>query len=287
MNPQESFKKLKKLSARKNYSATFADGIVEAVASSRELLNSTGIVQLNSRVEGKSYFAFQGDGKLTRAINKALYIDSDEDCIAGLRTVLNESVLELGATEINRLIYTAAISFCAATDLVKKKDQQTPGTFFEYLCAAIFVNALRVDPTKSLAVMNLDRDDRLPTDLIFDLGAEKPKFHVPVKTSTRERIIQVWAHQRVIDGVYGTGRFLGCPIVLGENKTDSKKREVSEICLPSQWRLYQLHIAQLWRIAYLDLPVPDSKLATVFPPVPVTTLGDLLTQGGDIESMVH
>lgn len=54
------------------------------------------------------------------------------------------------------------------------------------------------------------------------------KAAYPVKTSTWERIIQVWAHRRVIDGAY-------------------------------------------------------AGLATVFPPVPITTLGDLLVEGGDLE----
>jgi hypothetical protein len=85
----------------------------------------------------------------------------------------------------------------------------------------------------------------LPTDYVFDLGPNRAKFHVPVKTSTRERMIQVWAHQRVLDGVCGTGRFLGIPIILAETKTGRKKREVIEICLPDQWRIYQMHIAQL------------------------------------------
>jgi len=72
-------------------------------------------------------------------------------------------------------------------------------------------------------VLNFDDEDtNLPTDLIFDLGKGAPKYHVPVKTSTRERAIQVWAHQRVIDGVFGMSRVLGTPVLMAETKTDSK-----------------------------------------------------------------
>jgi len=109
---------------------------------------------------------------------------------------------------------------------------------------------------------------------VFDLGEEKPKFHLPVKTSTRERIIQVWAHQRVLDGVYGVGRFLAMPIILTETKLDSKKLEVVEICLPWQWRLYQMHIAVLWNVCYLDAPNAYLDLDTKFPRIGVSTLGD-------------
>src|SRR6058998_3677446 len=121
-------------------------------------------------------------------------------------------------------------------------------------------------------------DATLPTDFIFDLGPNRPKFHVPVKTSTRERVIQVWAHQRVLDGVYGTGRFLGTPVILAETKTYRTKREVIEICLPDQWRIYQMHIAQLKRIYYLDVPVAYAHLNSVFPPINVRPFGQFFAE---------
>jgi hypothetical protein len=48
------------------------------------------------------------------------------------------------------------------------------------------------------------------------LGDGKNRIHLPVKTSTRERVIQAWAHQRVLDGVYGVGRFKGVLVALAE-----------------------------------------------------------------------
>jgi hypothetical protein len=86
-------------------------------------------------------------------------------------------------------------------------------------------------------------------------------------------VIQVWAHQRVLDGVFGTGRFLGTPVILAETKTDATKKEVIEICLPEQWRIYQMHIAQLKRIYYLDVPATYVKLNDVFPPITVKSFG--------------
>lgn len=127
-----------------------------------------------------------------------------------------------------------------------------------------------------MEVLNLEEGDRkeLPTDFIFDLGPNKAKFHVPVKTSTRERVIQVWAHQRVLDGIFGTGRILGVLVCLGETKTASREREVTEICLPWQWRLYQMFIAQLRRVYYLDLPSAYAALSDVFPPITVKEFGE-------------
>lgn len=180
-------------------------------------------------------------------------------------------------------MYTAAIAFCAAVDLIKERDQKTPGTFFEYLCALVFQGCIGVAPKTKLDVLNLELRAELPTDFIFELGPDRPRFHMPVKTSTRERVIQVWAHQRVLDGVYGVGRFLGVPIILAETKVDTRTREVVEICLPLQWRLYQMHISQLWRVVYLDLPTAYANLNKVFPPVGVTTAGGFFVLGGHLD----
>ena len=128
-------------------------------------------------------------------------------------------------------------------------------------------------------MLHLDEENtELQTDFIFNLGKGRPKFHMPIKTSTRERAIMLWAHQRLLDGVYGTDRFMGTPVLLAETKTDSAKREVVEICLPEQWRLYQLYIAKLRRIYYLDLPSAHGKLSDVFPPISVKPFGDFFVE---------
>ena len=83
----------------------------------------------------------------------------------------------------------------------------------------------------------------------------------------------MFAHQRVIDGVFGTERFLGTPVILAETKTSTAKREVTEICVPDQCRVYQLHMAQLKRLYYLDVPATYAKLNDVFPPIVVKSFG--------------
>ena len=175
---------------------------------------------------------------------------------------------------------------CERAPLISKSDRKTQGTIFEWLCAALIQAALRVIPRRSLPVLNLDLKGELPTDFVFDLGEEKHKFHLPVKTSTRERIIQVWAHQRVLDGVYGVGRFLAMPIILTETKLDTRKREVVEICLPWQWRLYQMHIANLWNVFYLDAPAQYLELDTKFPRIGFATLGEGLKAGGRLDGLL-
>ena len=123
-------------------------------------------------------------------------------------------------TEIQKIIYTMAISFCACIDIIKKGDQKTPGTFFEYFVAYFFSWCVGVEPQNYIQLLNLnDTETKLPTDFIFNLGKNEKKFHMPVKISTRERSIMLWAHQKLIDGVYGSERFIGTPVIMSETKT--------------------------------------------------------------------
>ncbi len=248
--------------------------ITQVANDSISFLKKQGQTELRSLVPNKTYFAFSKGKKISRAVNSDLFIMDIGGWEELLGSINNKTELRFKAVLVNQLIYTVAICFCCLIDLTKEGDQKTPGTFFEYLIGHLFAKRLAVSPTKELEVLNLDMKTTLPTDFIFNLGSDRPKFHLPVKTSSRERVIQVWAHQRVLDGVYGTGRFLGTPVILAETKSDKRKREVIEICLPDQWRIYQTHIAQLKRIYYLDIPTAYRKLNEVFPRIAVKPFGD-------------
>lgn len=259
--------------------------LTKCVASSVRAVSKLDRLRLVSKVPDKEYFAFKYGQRISRAINAELFLPPSE-AMSGWEELLtsfdSDNYSTLDPVAVTRAIYTAAISFCACIDVVKDGDQKTPGTFFEYLIGHTYARRLGMNPTKKIDVLNLDMKSSLPTDFVFNLGIDKPKFHLPIKTSTRERIIQVWAHQRVLDGVYGTGRFLGTPVVLTETKTGKRKREVVEICLPDQWRIYQMHIAQLKRIYYLDLPVAYAKLNDLFPPIHVRPFGEFFIEFEDL-----
>lgn len=234
--------------------------------------------KMTSLVAGKEYFCFGRNGRRSRPINQDLYVADCDLVAAFLDSLATDGLGGLSATEITRACYALAISFCAVIDLTNPGDQKTPGTFFEYMIGHLVSRRLGVLPKKRLDVLNLDMQTSLPTDLIFDLGANQPKFHVPVKTSTRERVVQVWAHQKVLDGVYGTGRFLGLLMCLAETKADSRSLQVTEICLPDQWRVYQLFIAQMRRVYYLDIPTKYAELNEVFPRIRVKSLGEFFLE---------
>ncbi len=242
--------------------------------------------ELISLVENKNYFSFsiqkRGRTRLSRPINSGLFLVDSSQVETCWESLLEDDLAGRDADAVTKVIYTLAISFCAGVDMVKDGDKKTPGTFFEYLIGYLFAKALGIDPVRRIQVLNLDLTASLPTDYIFNLGSNRPKFHVPVKTSTRERIIQVWAHQRVLDGVYGTGRFLGMPVVLNETKLDVANRKVTEICLPEQWLIYQMHIAKLNRIYYLDVPESYGRLNLVFPPIRILPFGQFFFEFAEL-----
>jgi hypothetical protein len=235
-------------------------------------------IPLISKVPDKSYFAFEqirgGSTFLSRPVNEALF-SANLGPIAKLCETLEKelSPSEMGdefrkwdVELLQKTLYSMVMAFCCAIDIQKTGDKKTPGTFFEYFIGYVFSHRLKVNPVRRVEI-NMRGDKKVPltTDFLFDPDAQRHKLHVPVKTSTRERIIQVWAHQRVLDGTQGTNLYRGTPVLMTETKLNKKKLEVVEICLPDQWRVYQGHISQLTRVYYLDLPQPYKSLNEAFP----------------------
>ena len=275
MKPEEAYELLKGSIKSGRVTTNNLDLIRIIYDESMNVLDTYKQVPLISKVPTKRYFSFEYGGKESRAINNDLFTKDRKNSYLFLDNVTTQTVQTvLSATEITKAVYCIAMSFCAYIDILKSGDQKTPGTWFEYLMGILVAFELGVETTNSIQVLNMDLKTELTTDYIFNLGNGKAKFHVPIKTSTRERVIQVWAHQRVIDGVYGTGRFRCLLMCLAETKKDRKKKEVVEICLPNQWMIYQLFISQLHRVYYLDLPDAYIPLNLQFPPLHVKQFGE-------------
>ncbi len=234
---------------------------------------------LKSHVPDKTYFAFQPKGntaKISRPVNEALFN-------AGLTKKHLARVVSANLSGFEpairwTVLYSAAMSYCVATDLLKKDDKKTPGTFFEAFVGHLVARTFDLNPTTSIKVLNLDLRTELPTDYIFDFGPGKNKIHLPIKTSTRERVVQVWAHQRVLDGVYGVNRFKGLLTCLTETNMQRKTMSVVEVCLPDQWAVYQMFISQLHRVYYFDPPMKYAILATQYPFIQVKLFADFFDE---------
>ncbi len=255
----------------------------EIYAECLHILGDASRIALTSKVEDKEYFAFRSKGRMSRAINQSLFYECQRDWERLNAAMARGTLGTFTAEQITKVLYSMAVSFCACVDLLKSGDQKTPGTFFEYFVAYFFTWRVGVEPCNSIQILNVDNEDtRLRTDFVFNLGPRKRKFHMPIKTSSRERSIMLWAHQRLLDGVYGVERFMGTPVLLAETKTDKAKREVVEICLPDQWRVYQLYIAKLKRIYYFDVPTAYAKLNDESPPIRVRPFGDFFFEWSEL-----
>lgn len=95
-------------------------------------------------------------------------------------------------------------------------------------------------------------------------------------------MIQVFAHQRVLDGVHGFGKFKGVLVCLAETKLNHTSKEVVEICVPKQWRLYYRFIAIIHRFYYFDVPAKYAALAGGDPPMAVMPFAKFFDEVADL-----
>lgn len=240
---------------------------------SRLFLQNATLVTPTSLVSGKSYIAYEYDGELTRPFNAALY-DPSGQAWSSFRDAMVAGGTEALSPELStQALYSTAISVCGTIDLLSRS-QKMAGTFFEYFAAFIFARRAGTEPTSSVPLLTHgEKGADLPTDFIFNMDENSPSFHLPVKTSTRERAIMLWAHQKLLDGVHGIERFLGLPFLLAETKMEKKTRRVTEICTPEQWLIYQRYIARLKCVYYMDVPFMYLNLNKRFPRLAVRPVG--------------
>jgi len=247
------------------------EALIEVAKIALRFLGGCQRTDLKCDIPGKDYFCFQQAPARSRPINSQLF--DAELALQNIEQVFHKHPAQIRQDILQATLYTAAIAYCAVTDLTKTGDQKTPGTYFEIFVGHFVARVYGVNPKNRIQVLNLDLQSELPTDFIFDLGPDKARIHLPIKTSTRERVIQVWAHQRVLDGVYGMGRFRGVLVCLAE--TNAKPDfGVTEVCLPNQWAIYQMFIAQMHRVYYLDVPLKYAELGKQFPFIPVIRLSN-------------
>ena len=114
-------------------------------------------------------------------------------------------------------------------------------------------------------------------DFLFETAEGLANIHLPIKMSTRERVVQAWAHQRILDTAFGSGAYRGVMVLFSETKLDSRTLEVVEICVPSQWLIYQTLLAKMSCVYYFDMPVRYRELTSAHPEtIQVKPISDLL-----------
>jgi hypothetical protein len=209
--------------------------------------------QLISRVPGKRYLGFRRNDDrraISRPVNESLFISNPDAVQAAWETCIAGSA---DLDTAGRILYSAALAPCLALELFDRQNKKGPATFFECFIGHIFSRAFDCNPEKTVWLPIGNGRARMTMDFLFHPPGPR-KFHLPVKMSTRERVVQAWAHHRILEAAYGAGAYTGIMVLFAETKLDSRSLEVVEICVPDQWLVYQTYIAQMERIYYFDIP---------------------------------
>jgi hypothetical protein len=275
----QQYEKLKAIASEDLGGSAVARLVSEMALYARQVLERAERVQLTSRVAGKRYFGFRKEVQ-SRPINEALYVD-EEGVFNLLLRAFRRGFRSATGEDIVRSAYTTAYGVFAAND-VYGVGRKTSATFFEILIGHIVARAVGVSPRKKVRIPESGAD--LPTDYVFDPGRNSRKIHLPIKTSTRERAVQAWVHQLVLDRIFGTGVYRGVLVVSAETKRDSRTGEVIEICVPRQLQMFQSRVAEISRIYYLDPPQAYLALANNFPRVEVKSFGEALKE---LQALLH
>ncbi|MGO8705488.1 MAG: hypothetical protein ACLQVA_16885 [Candidatus Brocadiia bacterium] len=257
-----------KLACDRSYVATETGEAIKHLAeiSLLFLADECEIVVLKSKVPGKEYFSFvrRGNGHVVaRPANARLFV-RDPRRIARFWREWERG--RIGKGDFARFSYTVALAPCLAMELFDRQNKKGPTTYFECLIGHLFAKELGVNPQKQASIRVQGKSVRLTMDFLF-AGQSGRQIHLPVKMSTRERVVQAWAHQRILDGAHGENTFRGIMVLFSETKLDSRTREVVEICVPDQWLVYQTLLSKMERIYYFDVPCRYRTLTESFPEV--------------------
>lgn len=253
-----------KRACQKDWMAPLAGrALLKMAKTSLEFLNAQAEqIALISKVPGKQYISFRLADTVARPANKALYVADYAQIKSWWGSFYKAT---LASDEVSRLLYTMALAPCLAMELLDRQNKKGPATYFECLVGHLFARDLSTQPMKKASLPVQGRQVRLTMDFLFQTPKEKPNLHLPVKMSTRERVVQAWSHQRLLDGAFGRGTYEGKMVIFSETKLNSKSLEVVEICVPDQWLAYQTLLSKMKVIYYFDAPNRYMELTTKYP----------------------
>ncbi len=270
----QQYRALKKLASHHLAEGDVTTLLAEMALHARELLRAAAPMDLTSMVAGKHYFGFRAEAE-SRPINAGLYAADDTEFRRLLDVFASEGFRSTAPAETVRAVYTIAYSVFAANDCYKV-GRKASATFFEILIGHTIARTLSIRPRKRVRMPESEAE--LPTDYVFDPGSQWRKIHLPIKTSTRERAVQAWVHQLVLDRIFGNGVYRGVLVVASETKRDTRTGQVIEILVPRQLQMFQSRVAEIARVYYLDPPQAYLSLSTAFPKIEVKSFGEALVE---------
>ena len=237
----------------------------------------------------QEYHSFTFNGEYSRPVRDDLFITDYDFFVSGFRE-FNESLRDIGSKwssfdsrRANKIIYTSVMSVACCFDLWKSGSRKTPGTFFEIFMAAVLKWMIPDEIfSKHIPLIDqLESDDEsidpssVSTDIVIKTKYKNASVVIPLKITTRERIVQPFAQQRILDSYFGNGVYFSFLACISETQQDKKKKKVNHICVPGTIRLYQKYLSSLSGMYYCDIPERylERDLTDI---IPVRTMGDFL-----------
>lgn len=238
--------------------------------------------------EGRAYSMLVGpSGAKSRPVVKEWFIEDSADFTLRWASMVaniseNRRVISCPPESANSVLYTAVMAIAVAFDLWKPASRKTPGTFFEMLLGSVLGRLLPGYQRSKHIPLGIEEgadpisEESVSTDIVFTRPDASRSLVIPAKITTRERIVQPFAHQRILDSKFGEGRYVSVLTCVSETQRDEKRGRANMICVPGAVRLFQQHLAKLGGIYYLDPParyLAEDVLAVI----PVGSVGQLLT----------
>ncbi len=212
----------------------------------------------------KTYSVFVDDANIenmSRPYRESLFIEDYETWVNEwdrMIASIDVQKRKMVYSETQRVLYSASLSFFAVVDLYKRGSRQTNGTFLERLLGTLLSNVTGFPLSHHIPMIAGiddagDDDSKVPTDIVLDPGKGSYKLVFPVKVSTRERIGQIFTHQRILDTEF-PGRYRSALLCVSETQLMKGKHSVQETCVPGQVTFNEKYIAHIDALYYLDPP---------------------------------
>lgn len=230
------------------------------------------------------YNVFSLQGGVSRPVRPDIYISDPAEFHAKFETLIEN--LRRGAVtwnddearNANEVVYTSVLAVACCYDLWQRRSRKTPGTVFEILMAALLQTMLpqaafskHIPLTDLLEDMDVadaaeetvepapaedgDGPGSVSTDLVVKSTVDADSgIVIPLKITTRERIVQPFAHQRILDSAFGPGAFRSLLVCISETQLDDKTKSVKQVCVPGTVKLFQKYVAPLSALYYCDVP---------------------------------
>lgn len=257
------------------------------------------------------YNVFSLNNSVSRPVRPDIYISDTKQLEENLllsHKALSRGGIDLSNKEIisiNRIVYTSVMSVACCFDLWQRGSRKTPGTFFEFFMAALLKTMLPnqlfskhiplgnllgdIETTEDVShdASNEDEEDggtaSVSTDLVIGSPHRSGGLVIPLKITTRERIVQPFAHQRILNAAFGNNAYQSLLVCISETQLDDKTRSVKQVCVPGTVKLFQKYLSPISGLYYCDIPQRYSSF-DIQNIIPVKNIGDLFR---DISNYFH